>query len=180
MREDGLTPSYGTMKQVLASVSIPVHVMIRPHNNHFFYEESDLEIMKEDIKKVIELGSTHIVFGALNEDYTINEQAIEDIVNTFPKLSITFHRAFDHVQSKQASYKILANYRENVKYILTTGGKKSCVEGKHILKELVALSQEINGPNIMPGTGLNKENIKHIHEFVRANDYHFGKGVRID
>src|SRR5690625_4555703 len=129
MQEGGLTPSYGTIKQVLQSVSIPVHVMIRPHSYHYFYGERELEIIREDIKKVLELGGTRIVFGALHENYTINEKVMEEIINISPKLSITFHRAFDEVKSKEDSYRVLANYSKNVKYILTSGGEENCTQG---------------------------------------------------
>src|SRR5699024_7569879 len=98
--EGGLTPSHGASKPVRNSVSIPVQVMIRPHNHHYFYKENEIQIIHEDIKKVIDLGGTGIVFGALNEDYTINEQVLEDVVEKFPTIDITFHRAFDKILSQ--------------------------------------------------------------------------------
>ena len=93
--EGGLTPSYGTIKQVLRKVSIPVYVMIRPFSYHYYYQRDDLEIIYEDIRKVIELGGTNIVFGTLNKDHTVNEEVLESIINIAPDVEITFHRAFD-------------------------------------------------------------------------------------
>lgn len=178
MQEGGLTPSYGTIKQVIHSVTIPVYVMIRPHRYHYYYQAADQEIIMEDIKKVIELGGTRIVFGALEKDSSIDERLIQDIIEIYPNLIITFHRAFDEVNCQVEAYKTLVKYKKNIKYILTSGAAESCLEGRKQLKKLVKLSEEMNGPKIMPGAGLNIDNIAEVHEFVKARHYHFGKAVR--
>lgn len=178
--EGGLTPSYGTMKQVLESVSIPVYIMIRPHSYHYNYQRSDQEIIYEDIKKVVELGGTNIVIGALNEDNTIDEGVLENIIEIAPHLDITFHRAFDETVSLIEAYRTLAKYEQHVKTILTSGGAVDCLAGLQELKELVLESRSINGPQIMPGSGLSLTNIGKIHGVVDAKQYHFGKAVRVD
>ena len=56
--EGGLTPSYAFIKAVEV-VSIPIHVMIRPHAKSFTYTEEEIEMMKEDIivaQKLEQLG----------------------------------------------------------------------------------------------------------------------------
>src|SRR5699024_6118066 len=114
-----------------------------------------------------------------NPDQTINEKLLQEIIKASPNIIITFHKAFDEVKDQFAAYKTLAQY-DNVKYILTSGGKENCLEGKERLRELVKLSHDMDGPKIMPGGGLNLDNITNIHEFVQADYYHFGKAVRID
>lgn len=178
--EGGLTPSYGTIKQVLESVSIPVYTMVRPHSNNFYYDESDLEIIKEDIKQIIKLGGKNIVVGALNKDNTINEEMLQSIISVAPDTEITFHRAFDETPSVIEAYRTLAKYKDHVKSILTSGGADNCLEGRESLSELVKLSNELNGPKILPGSGMSLENLKEIHSVVNAEQYHFGKAVRID
>src|SRR5699024_9019730 len=180
IQEGGLTLSYGAIKQVLISVSITVQVMIRSHSYHYFYKENEIQIIHEDIKKVINLGGTGIVFGALNEDYTINEQVLEDVVEKFPTIDITFHRAFDKISSQKAAYQTLAAYKNYVKRILTSSGETNCVDGQQKLSELVQMANEMEGPAIMPGAGLSLENIQAVHEAVGAEQYHFGKAVRVD
>ncbi|CQR48284.1 Copper homeostasis protein CutC [Paraliobacillus sp. PM-2] len=175
--EGGLTPSYGTIKQVLQSVNIPVQVMIRPHSNHFYYNESDLAIILEDIKNVITLGGNRIVFGALNRDNTVNQQALNKIVEIAPQLDITFHRAFDEVVSQQDAYHTLTQYKQ-VKRILTSGGAINCEQGKEELRQLVTLANQLKGPAILPGSGLDSMNISTLHSYIGATQYHFGKAVR--
>jgi len=178
--EGGLTPSYGTIKQVLRKVSIPVYVMIRPFSYHYYYQRDDLEIIYEDIRKVTELGGTNIVFGALNRDRTVNEEILESIIKIAPDVEITFHRAFDETASLIEAYRTLVKYKENVKTILTSGGAVDCETGQEALAMIVKESKVLNGPSIMPGSGLSLGNIREMHEKVGAKKYHFGKAVRID
>ncbi|WP_245799293.1 copper homeostasis protein CutC [Virgibacillus siamensis] len=179
IQEGGLTPSIGTLKQVIGSVTIPVQVMVRPHSYSFSYSLEDMEIIREDVKAILDLGGSGIVFGALRDDHTIDENKLMEIIEMAPQLDITFHRAFDEAVSQKAAYRVLAKYKSHVKRILTSGGERDCEHGKDQLRSLVELSREMDGPKIMPGAGLSPENIRSIHSFVRADEYHFGKAVRL-
>lgn len=53
-----------------------------------------------------------------------------------------------------------------------------CLTGKHELRKLVELSQEMEGPFILCGGGLTSTNIEEIYQTVGASEYHFGSGVR--
>lgn len=177
--EGGLTPSYGAMKQVYETATVPVFTMIRPHSFSFVYDETDFDIIQEDIKQVLALGQHQIVFGALHEDGRINEEMLERVLSISPDLEMTFHRAFDEIEDQRTAYRTLAAY-EQVKWILTSGGKPTCTEGKDRLRELILLSKELQGPRILPGSGLNAENIGELHPILQANQYHFGSAVRKD
>lgn len=176
--EGGLTPSFETVKQVLNSVTIPVQVMIRPHSRDFFYSDSEIDTIIEDIKNVLNLGGHGIVFGALTKDYTIDEHALEKIMAVSDQLDITFHRAFDEIDDQLSAYKVLTGYNKQVKRILTSGGQVDCLKGKHELRKLVELSKEMEGPAILCGGGLTSMNIEEVHQTVKSNEYHFGSGVR--
>ncbi len=180
MKEGGLTPSYGTIKQVLESVTIPVQIMVRPHGYHFCYSEDDFQVICEDIRMIVELGGKRIVFGALHKNGTVNEVMLREIIRQFPYIDITFHRAFDEVQSQEAAYHTLLKYKQHVRRILTSGGELTCEKGKEQLAKLVKLSNVEHGPSIMPGSGLSPENIADIHQSVGAEQYHFGSAVRVD
>ncbi|SDI41553.1 copper homeostasis protein CutC [Natribacillus halophilus] len=179
MKEGGLTPSYGTIKHVLQSVSIPVQIMIRPHSYHYAYSNSELETMYEDIRNVVELGGNGIVFGALNQDKTINLAALDNIINISDHLDITVHRAFDEAPSLDEAYKMLSAFK-NVQRILTSGGEANCVVGKEKLQQLVKVAEQTEGPKILPGGGLTVDNMKLVKNTVGADQYHFGSGLQID
>ncbi|MGE6415433.1 copper homeostasis protein CutC [Planococcus kocurii] len=176
--EGGLTPSFETIKQVLNSVTVPVQVMIRPHSRDFFYSDSEMNTIIEDVKNVLNLGGHGIVFGALTKDYAIDEQALEKVIAVSDQLDITFHRAFDEIDNQLNAYRALTNYKKQVKRILTSGGHVDCLKGKNQLRKLVELSKEMEGPSILCGGGLTPTNIEEIHQTVRASEYHLGSGVR--
>lgn len=179
MEEGGLTPSYGTIKNVLRNTSIPAQIMVRPHSFSFVYDEKDWETIKEDISAIINLGGNRIVFGAITEDGNIDERLLTKVINHAPELDITFHRAFDYVTSQIDAYKILTKYKSNIKRILTSGKEDKAPNAIPQLQKLVALSKELNGPTILVGSGVTPENINLLHEKIKASEYHIGSGVRI-
>lgn len=176
--QGGLTPSDTTIEQVLQSVTIPVQVMVRPHSKHFYYDDDELTEMIEGIKRTLPVQNKRIVFGGLTRDHTVDERALSKIIEAIPAIDITFHRAFDEVRSQKEAYDTLCAYSSNVKRILTSGGAKQCIDGLEQLKQLQVLSTNVNGPQIMPGSGLDASNITLIHSEVGAAQYHFGKNVR--
>lgn len=177
IEEGGLTPSFNVMKDVLKNVTIPVQIMIRPHSNSFQYDEQTMEDVEASIQDVISAGGNRIVFGAITEAGTIDQTALEIITRAYPTLDITFHKAFDNVTDQMTAYKTLGKYSQ-VKRILTSGGARHCMDGKDQLQKLCEACKEGKGPEIMPGTGLNPENVQSIHTHVKATHYHFGRAVR--
>lgn len=161
------------------SVEIPVQVMIRPHPYGFMYRAEDKLAMKKDISLLYEMGYKRIVIGALTENKTIDTVFLDDLFSDFSELDATFHRAFDETRNQIEAYRTLVPYRKNIKRILTSGGAADCTDGKDMLLELVQLQSKLQGPNILPGSGLNAENIATLHEVIQAKEYHFGSGVGI-
>ncbi|MFD1064775.1 copper homeostasis protein CutC [Oceanobacillus locisalsi] len=178
IRLGGLTPAYSTVKSVLNSVELPVQVMVRPHNEGFIYTFDDKEVMKKDISFLDELGHHRIVIGALTKDKTVDTAFLEDLFRVFPDLDVTFHRAFDEIRDQEEAYRTLTAYPKNIKRILTSGGAENCAEGANSLRMLVQLQHTLQGPVILPGSGLNGGNIRILHGVIQADEYHFGSGVR--
>ncbi|MGP4039299.1 copper homeostasis protein CutC [Gracilibacillus sp. D59] len=180
IEQGGLTPNVRIVKEILEHVSLPVQVMIRPHSKSFCYSEQDVEVIKQMIKKMLAIGSSNFVFGALNKDGTVDEQLLDEIIATFPHARFTFHRAFDNSRDVMEAYQSLVRYSGNIERILTSGGKEDGVAGKDELKMLVEQSRKTNGPVIIPGSGLNAENFTSLHPYIKAEEYHFGRGVRLN
>lgn len=176
--EGGLTPSYGTIKRIVENVSIPVQVMLRPHSFSFEYDESDWNSMREDLLAFEALGVKGIVFGALKNG-EIDQALLEKVIQAVPNFDITFHRAFDELHQQADGLEVLCQYSKHIKRILTSGGAKTAVEGKEKLQQLMTLSDVWHGPKILVGAGLQRDNIASVHEFLQANEYHFGTGVRL-
>jgi copper homeostasis protein len=180
MSEGGLTPSYGTIKRVIAAVNIPVQVMVRPHSCSFHYQKEDVEIIIEDIRVMKELGVKGIVFGCLNHDGNVDEPLLEKVLESAEGLDVTFHRAIDEAKDLLRSYEVLCKYSGAIKRVLTSGGYNTAQEGLAEMAELIKRQKELNGPKIMPGSGLNDSDLPEMHNFLKTEEYHFGAGVRVE
>ena len=130
----GITPSYGLIKQVVNTLQIPVHVLIRPRSGNFTYSDDEFNIMKQDIQLCKELGCQGIVSGILNIDNTIDIERTQELAILIKPLSFTFHRAFDWVINPFEALKVLNNL--GVDRILTSGQNTSAEKGVERLKEL--------------------------------------------
>ena len=176
MSEGGLTPSYALIKQAVAATSLPVHVMVRPHADSFIYSKADLSLMCEDIQMIKQLDANGIVVGPITEEGTVDEAALQQLLEAAEGLNVTFHRGFDMVQDQKAALQTIFRYPQ-ITTILTAGGSSTAPEG---IKNLCKL-QEIakNSPvTIMPGSGLEVESFQDFYDKVKPAAIHFGSGVR--
>ncbi|MEH7380695.1 copper homeostasis protein CutC [Bacillus sp. JJ1533] len=180
MTEGGLTPSYGIINDVVQAVSIPVHVMVRPHGYSFTYSEDDKRVILEDVRVCKELGAAGIVFGSLTENGEIDEAFLEKVIEAADGMKITFHRAIDEAKDIIEAYKTLQKYSDYIQTVLTSGGAPKALDGVENLKKMLSLSSEKPSPVIMPGSGLSHNNIVELHEKLHATEYHFGSAVRMN
>lgn len=151
----GITPSYGLIKQVMETLSIPVFVLIRPRSGNFTYSEQDFEIMKQDIQMCKELGCHGVVSGVLNLDNTIDSKRTKELVALAKPMAFTFHRAFDWTPNPFEALDTLIDLK--VDRILTSGQSNSAENGILILNQLQKLADD--KLIILPGSGINRNNI---------------------
>ncbi|MDO4781892.1 MAG: copper homeostasis protein CutC [Capnocytophaga felis] len=164
----GVTPSFGLIKKVMDELSIENCVLIRPRSGDFTYTDEEFDVMLRDIVLCKELGCKGVVTGVLNPDNTIDEERTKRLMEASGTMDFIYHRAFDCVPNPTEAIKLLKKL--GVKRILTSGGKKSAVEGLPLLKELNALAEE--KITIMPGGGINPQTILKIKE-AGFNEVHF-------
>ena len=154
----GITPSLGLLKKVLQSLTIPVHVLIRPRSGNFTYSDKEFEIMKENIRLCKDLGCAGIVSGVLHEDNSIDLKRTKELIELSKPMSFTFHRAFDVVSKpKEALLQLIAL---GVHRLLTSGQQEKAEDGIDLLLELQKLAK--NKLTILPGSGINSENCIHF------------------
>ncbi|GAB2540739.1 copper homeostasis protein CutC [Gracilibacillus alcaliphilus] len=179
--QDGLTPDLELVQSIMEEkLSIPVQVMIRPHDKGFYYNEEDTQVILNSFQEMYKLGVRRFVFGALNQDNTVDEVMLQDIQDIADDIRITFHRAIDFSKDIEVSYQVIAKYPKLIERVLTSGGEPTCTAGKETIKRLLQLSEQWNGPVVMPGSGITLTNLLPFHEEVQAGEYHVGKGVRHD
>ena len=150
----GITPSFGLLKKVLDSVTIPVFVLIRPRSGNFTYSDAEFDIMKENIQLCKDLGASGIVSGLLKEDYTIDTVRTQELIQLSNPLPFTFHRAFDWTPKPIKALEHLIKI--GVNRVLTSGQESNAEKGIELLKQLNSIA--INRIIILPGSGINSNN----------------------
>jgi copper homeostasis protein len=174
--EGGLTPSLGLIEEVRAAVSIPVRVMVRPHARSFIYDDSDIAVMRRDIRHIAAVGGLSIVMGMLRPDGRIDEKALEVLLEEAAGLPVTFHRAFDEVADQLEALEVLLRYPQ-ITDILTSGGRPTAPEGA---ERLAVLERLTSGQplSILAGSGLTAAGLRDFVRDTGVHRVHFGSAVR--
>lgn len=166
----GVTPPTSWIKFAKELKNIEVYALIRPRGGNFVYNEEEMQSMLIDIDNCATSGCDGVVVGVLTPLNEIDAQQSEKLINRARKhdMKVTFHRAIDRT----------VNIIESVKQaitlgcdrILTSGGKSSALDGIEILKKMI---ETANGQiKIMPGAGINEENIKILAKELNTYEFH--------
>jgi copper homeostasis protein len=146
------------IKMAKELVQIPIYVLIRPRAGDFFYNESEIEVMKEDILFCVDNQIDGVVFGILNREQKVDEKLTSDLMKTAGFMDVTFHKAFDEIANQLEALDTLREL--GVQRILTSGGKGKAYEN---IKQLeVLIDEAADEVVIMPGGGIRPENVKSI------------------
>lgn len=166
--EGGTTPSFGMLKVLRQELKIQIFVLIRPRGGDFLYSDTEFKVMLQDIYLAKELGVDGIVSGILKADGTVDCDRTTALIEAASPLPFTFHRAFDCCRDLNEALEdiILCG----AKRILTSGGKNSVAEG---IELLTALNKQAAGRIIiLPGGGINSQNIQLIKEKTGCSEFH--------
>lgn len=108
------------------------------------------------------------VFGALTKENKVDVEACTSIINAArPLHPVTFHRAFDEVDDPLNAVHQIATL--GFERILTSGQKPTAVEGASLIAKLISLNANIV---IMPGSGVNEDNLADLVTQTGATEYH--------
>ncbi|PBQ30758.1 copper homeostasis protein [Sphingobacteriaceae bacterium] len=164
----GITPSREMILQAKKAVQIPLHVIIRPRAGDFYYTAQEVEQMKKDIAFCKTHHINGVVLGCLTSEKKVDLKLCKELLNLSRPMTVTFHRAID----------ICENILEEVEHlvemgfdrVLTSGGKKTALEGKDNLRKL---SEKFEGKIILlAGGGIRSTNISEILRAANCSEYH--------
>ncbi|HEU5352178.1 MAG TPA: copper homeostasis protein CutC [Terracidiphilus sp.] len=157
----GTTPPLAMIKDAVASLSIPVHVLIRPRAGDFVYTPEEFVRMKEEIRAAKMAGAAGVVLGVLLKDGRVDGTRSRALVEESRPMRVTFHRAFDETPDPFEALEAVVS--TGADWLLTSGGERNVVEGA---ETLARLARQANGRiRVMVGGGLRLENLV---EVVRA------------
>jgi len=172
LTEGGLTPGYGLIKSVMCNTSIPVNVLIRPRGADFLYTDKEIDIMRKDIEMCGELGINGVVLGLLNADGSVDVERSAMLAEFARPMSVTFHRAFDVCADPLKALNDIIN--TGAERLLTSGQKPTAMEGAVLIKELI--EKAAGKIIVMPGGGINENNIEEIAKVTGATEFHLSAG----
>ncbi|HEX8329728.1 MAG TPA: copper homeostasis protein CutC [Hymenobacter sp.] len=168
LEQGGITPSYGLIREVLAQLSIPVFVLIRPRSGGFVYSEGELAIMRADLDLCRALGCAGVVLGALTAAGRVAMAECAALIKQAGSMEVTFHRAFDACPDQfQALEDVIAL---GCRRVLTSGGQPTAVEGQTQLAALV--SQAAGRIGVMAAAGITAANIQEMAARTGAQEFH--------
>jgi copper homeostasis protein len=166
--EGGTTPSYGMISSVRNNLTIDLNVIIRPRGGDFLYNDSEYDIMRQDIEVCGECGVNGIVIGILQHNGEIDVDRTAKLIEIAYPMTATFHRAFDMCSDPFRGLQDIIS--SGASRLLTSGHKNTAKEGTELISKLImkAGSRII----IMPGSGLNESNIAELAAITGANEFH--------
>ncbi|MGH7973129.1 MAG: copper homeostasis protein CutC, partial [Limisphaerales bacterium] len=145
-----------------------LQVIIRPRGGDFLYDETEMAVMREDIRMAKDLGADGVVIGCLAAEGEIDRTGTQELIGLARPMNVTFHRAFDMCRDPRKGLEELIGL--GVDRVLTSGQEATCLEG---LELLAALQKQAAGRIIvMPGGGITPRNIQKIVAGTGVSEVH--------
>lgn len=132
LERDGLTPPMDLVQAVQDTLTIEVHVIVRPHDRDFVYSEEEMVSILADTQKMVQAGVDGIVFGAQTSEGKLDIPAIRAVVNATKPLVFTLHRAIDSSNQPESALEQLQHVIDRV---LTSGPAANAWDGRQGLCE---------------------------------------------
>ena len=166
LETEGMTPGYDLVEKLLGEINIPVRVMIRETEAGFDIDPMVFEKMKSSIEKFKQLQIDGFVIGVLKNG-RLDKVMMEKLFDVCNAYSCTVHKAIDSSEQMMEDARWLNGF-ENVDTILTSGGKRTVMEG---MEEILKM-KEVFGKDIMAGGKVVKGNVDELHERLGLKWYH--------
>lgn len=169
LASDGLTPSFEIMQITCSTLKIPVMVMIRPRAGNFVYSKEEIERMKDEINLAKKAGAFGVVFGLLTPENKIDEKNTRLLAEYAKPLPVTFHKAIDELENPVDGVNDLIKI-ENIKRILTSGGKPTALEGQKVIREMIKVA--VDKTTILVAGKVMDSNVEEIQKLTGATEFH--------
>jgi len=174
---EGLTPSPSLVKFAKENFTGSLQAMIRHRAGDFYYDEMDQKIMLDDLKTMLELNVDGIVTGALTKENKVDKEFLKPFIELAKQAGkeLTFHRAIDLTTDIYTSTQEIIEL--GFDRVLTSGAKPNVIQGLETIKSL----QEKFGNQIqiMPGGGINSNNVENILNTTEVTNIHCSASKKI-
>lgn len=149
----GLTPSFALLEQIRQESDIAVRCLMRPRAGDFLYTRQEIQQMAQEITQLRQAGADGFVIGCLDAEGNLDCGAMQPLLEAAQGTGLTLHRCIDVSQDLLQTYRDAAAL--GIDTILTSGGSCCCTAGLETIRALLALRDQLQGPEILVGAGVN-------------------------
>lgn len=149
----GLTPYTELLRQIRRESTISIRCLMRPRAGDFCYTAEEIQLMVSQIKELSEAGADGFVIGILTPEGDLDENALSPLLHAARGKGLTLHRCIDVSRNLQDTYAQAAGLGFDT--VLTSGGAANCRAGKETIGTLLSLRDQLHGPEILVGAGVN-------------------------
>ena len=119
------------------------------------------------------------VIGCLTARGDLDKEAMKPLVEACGGKGITLHRCIDVSRDVEQTYREAQEL--GIDTVLTSGGGASCVAGAGTIGRLLSLRDEINGPEVLIGAGVNAAVIRKFRaEYPKARAFHMSGKTELE
>ena len=152
---------------------------MRPRAGDFLYTPEELEMLRLQILQLKAAGADGFVIGCLTVDGELDMEAMKPLVEACGGKGITLHRCIDVSRDLKKTY--LDAKALGIDTVLTSGGAASCKLGKDTIGSLLALRDELNGPEVLIGAGVNAAVIRDFRQtFPNTRAFHMSGKMELE
>ena len=175
----GLTPYEGLLRQIREESDIPVRCLMRHRAGDFLYPAEERELLRRQILQLRSAGADGFVIGCLTPEGELDAEAMKPLVDACGDKGITLHRCIDVSKDPVQTY--LDAKTLGIDTVLTSGAATNCRLGRPMIEKLIALRDEVDGPEVLIGAGVNATVIRTFRaEIPGARAFHMSGKLELE
>lgn len=158
----GLTPFEMLLRQIREESSIPVRCLMRPRAGDFLYTPEELDMLRRQILQLKNAGADGFVIGCLTAEGNLDKEAMKPLIDACGGKGITLHRCIDVSRDPVQTY--LEAGKLGIDTVLSSGGAGSSWQGRETIEKMIALRDQLGGPEVLIGAGVKASVIRAFRE----------------
>ncbi len=175
----GLTPYEILLRQIREESDISIRCLMRHRAGDFLYPANEVELLRRQILQLKSAGADGFVIGCLTPEGNLDKEAMTPLVEACEGKGITLHRCIDVSRDPMQTY--LDAKALGIDTVLTSGAASNCKLGRPMIEKLIALRDEIGGPEILIGAGVNANVIRSFRaEISGARAFHMSGKMELE
>ena len=175
----GLTPYEVLLRQIREESDIAIRCLMRHRAGDFLYPADEVELLRRQILQLKEAGADGFVIGCLTPQGDLDAEAMKPLVEACGGKGITLHRCIDVSRDPVQTY--LDAKALGIDTVLTSGAASNCRLGRPMIEKLIALRDEIGGPEMLIGAGVNASVIRTFRaEVSGARAFHMSGKMELE